>query len=175
LNWNKIVNYGQVIIMSFRTVFIALLILSAGILHGDISAEEINWQVISSGGTSGSSASYQLSGTIGQTATGSGSSDNYGLNHGFWQDFGTGGPCDCVPGDADGSANHNILDATHIISHLYKNGPAPIPYATCSGDAGCDCALNILDATYLINYLYKNGPEPCACETWVSGCGPLQK
>jgi hypothetical protein len=83
--------------------------------------------------------------------------------------------CDCVPGNADGEGSHNILDVTHIINYLYKEGPAPIPYEACSGDADCNCIVNILDVTYLINYLYKEGPEPCLCETWVSGCGPLQK
>jgi hypothetical protein len=80
--------------------------------------------------------------------------------------------CDCIPGDADGSGNHNLLDATHIINYLYKNGPAPTPYQICSGDADCDCKVNLLDVTYLINYLYKNGNPPCSCEQWLINCGP---
>ena len=151
------------------------MMLTAFVLHGGLSAEEINWQVISSGGTGGTSSSFQVSGTLGQTAIGSGSSDSYGLNHGYWQDFGTGGPCDCVPGEADGSGIHNILDVSYIISYLYKSGPTPIPYETCSADADCDCIVNILDVTYIIDYLYKNGPEPCPCAAWVGGCGPLHK
>ena len=83
--------------------------------------------------------------------------------------------CDCIPGDADGDGTHLILDVTYLINYLYKNGPAPVPYALCSGDADCDCNVLILDVTYLINYLYKNGPPPCDCETWRSLCGPLQK
>ncbi|UCD94158.1 MAG: hypothetical protein JSU69_10395 [Candidatus Zixiibacteriota bacterium] len=84
--------------------------------------------------------------------------------------------CDCIPGDADGDGKHLILDVTHIINYLYKNGPPPTPYALCSGDADCDCSVLILDVTYLINYLYKNGPPPCDCQTWLSLCGsPLRK
>jgi hypothetical protein len=140
-----------------------------------LSGEQIKWQVISGGGTDAGSGNYHLKGTAGQTAVGLGISDSYWLYSGFWQDFAGGGVCDCVPGNADGEGSHNILDATHIISYLYKNGPAPVPYAICSGDADCDCKLNILDATHLINYLYKNGPAPCSCEEWTSNCGPLSK
>jgi hypothetical protein len=83
--------------------------------------------------------------------------------------------CDCLPGDADGDGKHLILDVTHLINYLYKNGPDPIPYATCSGDADNDCKVLILDVTYLINYLYKNGPAPGSCGQWLMNCGPLQK
>ena len=136
------------------------------------TGEQINWRVISAGGTAGSSAAYQLGGTAGQTAVGGGTSASYGMSHGYWLSY---PGCDCIPGEADGSGSYNLLDVTHIINYLYKNGPAPIPYALCSGDADCDCGLNILDVTYIINYLYKNGPAPCSCESWVAGCGPLQK
>jgi hypothetical protein len=150
---------------------------SAAVLSTDAKSDfRINWQVISSGGTHGGSTVFMLDGTLSQTAVGPGTSPSFMLHSGFWQDFGEGSQvCDCTPGDADGSGGHNILDVTHIINFLYKNGPAPTPYANCSGDANCDCGMNILDVTYIINYLYKDGPVPCACETWVSGCGPLSK
>ncbi|UCD94058.1 MAG: hypothetical protein JSU69_09850, partial [Candidatus Zixiibacteriota bacterium] len=139
------------------------------------SGEQVKWQVISSGGTNAGSANYRLKGTVGQTAVGMGMSDSYRLRSGFWQDFAAGGVCDCIPGDADGDGKHLILDVTHIINYLYKDGPDPIPYATCSGDADCDCKVLILDVTYLINYLYKNGPAPGSCEDWVTECGPPAK
>lgn len=57
--------------------------------------EQINWQVISSGGViNGGSASFGLSGTVSQTAVGVGSSASFRLSHGFWQEFGGEGPCD---------------------------------------------------------------------------------
>jgi hypothetical protein len=83
-----------------------------------------------------------------------------------------GDECDCLPGDANNTGTHNILDCTYLISYLYKGGPPPIPYALCSGDANCSCTINILDVTYLINYLYKGGLPPCSCEEWLDACGP---
>jgi len=130
--------------------------------------------VISSGGTSGSSTNYSLSGTAGQTAVGSGGSTNYRMNHGYWQDFDTtsSGPCDCERGNANGADPINILDITYLINYLYKGGADPVPYAICSGDPNGGCVVNILDITYLINFLYKGGPPPVACEDWLGACGP---
>ena len=140
------------------------------------AGEEINWQVRSSGGTKGTSTNYIVNGTISQTATDEGSSTNYIVNHGYWQEFVTAGPCDCEPGEADGTPPINILDIVYIINYKYKEGPAPVPYALCSADARCeDCIVNILDIVYIINYKYKEGPPPCTCEEWMTTCGPLQK
>ena len=138
--------------------------------------EQLKWQVTSSGGTYATSGSYQLEGTVSQTATDKGSSGDYNVSSGFWQGFGfaESGACDCIPGDANGDEIHNSLDVTYIINYLYKAGPAPIPYLECSGDASCDCTVNLLDATYLINFLYKHGPLPCYCEDWNYDCGPLK-
>jgi C1A family cysteine protease len=63
-----------------------------------------------------------------------------------------------VCGDADGSGEVNLLDATYIINYLYKDGPPPDPEE--AADADGSGALNLLDATFIINYLYKDGPEP---------------
>ncbi len=138
------------------------------------AGEEINWQVISGGGLQGgTSTNFIMSGTVAQTATGSGSSPNFVLNHGYWVDFGgSGGPCDCDPGNANGDVTTNIFDITYLISYLYKSGPAPTPYALCSGDPNCDCTGNIFDITYLISFLYKGGPAPCNCTSWLAACGP---
>ncbi|MFH2037029.1 MAG: hypothetical protein ABIJ45_11545 [Candidatus Zixiibacteriota bacterium] len=137
-------------------------------LADDKSGEQINWQVISSGGSiGGSSTNFVLSGTIGQTAVASGTSTNFGLLHGFWQDFGSSGAVvNC--GDANNNAVLNILDITYLIAYLYKSGPAPIPY-NCVGDPNGSANVNILDITYLIAYLYKSGPPPvtdCCQPIW---------
>ncbi len=138
------------------------------------AGEKIEWQVISSGGTNGSSTNFGLQGTVSQTAIGPGTSTNFKLNSGFWQNF-TAFVCDCKPGDANGSGVHNIQDITYLINFLYKSGMAPKPYQICSGDANCNCSVNIQDVTYLINYLYKGGLPPCDCSTWVNHCGlPLR-
>jgi hypothetical protein len=138
------------------------------------SGEEINWQVVSSGGTQGaSSTNFLLSGSVGQTAVGSGSSTNFGISHGYWQDFGdTAGTCDCEPGNCNGDQNLNIFDITYIITYLYLSGPAPIPYALCSADPNKDCTVNIFDITYLISCLYLSGPPPATCNEWLIACGP---
>ncbi|MEW5923698.1 MAG: dockerin type I repeat-containing protein [Candidatus Zixiibacteriota bacterium] len=134
--------------------------LAAGLSADDKSGEEINWQVISGGGIiNGASTNYRLGGTVAQTAVGVGSSTNYGLSHGFWQNFVTGGPgCCTMPGDANDNDAVNILDVTFIISYLYKGGAAP-PCMD-QADANGNNTINILDVTYLISYLYKGGPAP---------------
>jgi len=162
---------------SLLLIVIFLLVLAPVAFAEDRAGEEINWQVISSGGTSGSSSSFQLSGTVAQTATGSGSSASYGLNHGYWQDFGgSGGPCDCEPGNSNGDGTINIFDITYIISYLYLEGPAPIPYELCNGDPNKDCTCNIFDITFIISFLYLSGPPPATCEEWLTACGaPLRE
>jgi Right handed beta helix region len=87
-----------------------------------------------------------------------------------------GSYCDCKPGEADGIGVINIRDITYLISSLYKGGPAPTPYAICSGDPNASCNVNISDITYLINFLYKSGLPPASCATWWSKCGlPIRK
>jgi hypothetical protein len=141
-------------------------------VQGSRSGEEINWQVISSGGTKGTSANYILNGTAGQTAAGPGSSTNYNLSSGFWQVFEGAVVCDCEPGNCDGLGALNMLDILYLIAYLYKSGPAPTPYTLCSGDPDESCTSNMLDILYLIAYLYKGGPMPSTCEDWLSTCGP---
>jgi len=62
-------------------------------------------------------------------------------------------------GDVDGSSTVNLLDATYLISYLYKGGAAPAPLISV-GDADGNGFINLLDITYIVNYLYKSGPEP---------------
>ena len=76
------------------------------------SGEQISWQVISAGATDASSANYALKGTAGQTAVGGGTSDNYGLTHGFWQEFEGGGTC-CM-GEIRGNVDYDAADAIDI-------------------------------------------------------------
>ena len=81
------------------------------------------------------------------------------------------GPCDCSPGDANGDGSVNVGDAVYLISYIFKSGPPPVPYVTCSGDANGDCACNVGDAVYIISYVFKGGPPPVTCETWRATCG----
>jgi len=63
-------------------------------------------------------------------------------------------------GDVNGDQTIDLGDVLHLISYLYKNGPAPDPLWV--GDVNCDGLVDLGDVLYLINYLYKGGPPPCS-------------
>ncbi len=137
------------------------------------SGEQISWQVISAGATDASSACYALKGTAGQTAVGGGTSDNYGLSHGFWQDFGAGGTC-CMPPirgnvDYDGGDAIDISDLVYTVDYMFTGGPAPVCWEEAnvdgSGDGPPDGSedIDISDLVYLVDFMFNGGPEPVAC------------
>ncbi|MFH1891979.1 MAG: dockerin type I repeat-containing protein [Candidatus Zixiibacteriota bacterium] len=148
-----------------RYCIYALLLASIVLVNGAVAAddsidpatgEDINWQVISSGGTNGSSDNFRLAGTVGQTAHGAGSSVSFRLNHGYWQDFsGT----ICVPGDADGSGEVDIDDVVYLIAYIFSGGLPPTP-DVCCGDADGSGEVDIDDVVYLIAYIFTGGPAP---------------
>ena len=121
------------------------------------TGEEINWQVISSGATDGASTSYEMKGTLGQSAVGFGSSASYGLSQGFWQDFG----CCEQRGDVDHSDAINVADLTYLVEFLFFGGPTP----PCEeeGDVDDSDAINVADLTYLVEFLFFEGPAPPPC------------
>lgn len=122
------------------------------------SGEDIDWQVLSSGGDTGTSTNFQLSGTVGQTAVDEGSSTNFDLRHGYWQDFESGGVI-CVAGDANGSGSVDIDDVVYLIGYIFSGGPPPTP-ALCCGDANNSGGVDIDDVVYLIGYIFSGGPAP---------------
>ena len=124
-------------------------------LQSPQSGEKVKWQVVSAGGSRGSSTHFVLIGTAGQTVVGKGTSTNYGMNQGFWQNF-TTSTCKC--GDADGSGAIDISDAVYLIAYIFGGGPAPNPI--CHGDADGSAAVDISDAVYLIAYIFGGGPTP---------------
>ncbi len=128
------------------------------------TGEQINWQVISSGGTEGSSTSFRLMGTVGQTAVGTGSSDSYGLSHGYWQDF--AGGC-CIPPlrgnvDYDPGDNIDISDLVYLVDYMFTGGDPPPCFE--EADMNCDGSIDISDLVHLVDYMFTGGPPPCRCD-----------
>jgi hypothetical protein len=124
------------------------------------TGEEINWQVISSGGSDATSGNLRLRGTVGQTAVGLASSGSFNLSHGFWY-------ATCCNGDGiRGDVNYdfggpNVSDVTYLVAYLKGLGPAP----PCDeeGDVNGSGSINVSDVTYLVAYLKGLGPAPPAC------------
>ncbi len=122
------------------------------------AGEQINWDVIASGGGTMSSANFVLDGTIGQTVAGPSTSTNFNLNSGFWQDFSTGAEFLC--GDVDDNDRVDITDAVFLVSYIFGGGPAPDPLE--SGNVDCNDRVDITDAVYIVTYIFGGGPAPCA-------------
>jgi hypothetical protein len=148
--------YFQVILATLAI----LCLLCLGVSADQKVGEKIPWQVISGGGASGSSTSYKLSGTVGQTATGPGTSTSYRINQGFWQ--GSALSCCIHPGDANNDGKVNVGDAVFVINYVFKSGTAPV--CKQAADANADGKINVGDAVFLINYVFKSGTAPV--------CGP---
>jgi len=137
------------------------------------SGEEISWDVISSGGGSGSSTTYDLSGTVGQVATGSGQSTSYSLAHGYWAaDLFGGGNEDCC--DLRGDINHDgvgpdIADLVHLVSYMFQPPSDP---PVCEEDGlymeadinGDGVGPDIADLVHLVSYMFQPpSPAPVDC------------
>ena len=136
------------------------------------AGEQINWQVIASGGTKASSTNYRLGGTVGQTAVGSGSSANYALGHGFWQPFGGGGAPGCCQqrGDVnDDGVGPVISDLVDLVGYMfgglaYPGCVDPPDYKAESDINGDGVGPDISDLVALVNYMFGGCPSclvPC--------------
>ena len=132
--------------------------------------EEINWQVLSGGGTDGSSTNFQLKGTLGQTAVGFCSGPDNGLNQGFWQVFvGIEGCCRGIRGNANNDPDDkvNISDVSFLLAYLFgiPTGPAPVCWEEANANGDPDEKVNVSDVSYLLAYLFgiPTGPEPKPC------------
>ena len=163
---------NKINILLLLIVFL-LIILSSNYADNPKTGEDIDWQVISNGGTDGTSASYGLQGTVSQTSTGSGGSSSYGINHGFWQIFSsTAQPCQGKCGDANFDDKVNVSDAVYVINYVFSSGTPPLPVLAC-GDSNTDGKVNVSDAVHLINFVFSGGSAPGDCSPgdadWVDG------
>ncbi len=129
------------------------------------AGEQINWQVISAGATDGSSTSYGVKGTVGQVVIGEGSSSNYDLRHGYWQDFAGGGDC-CMGAirgnvDYDPSDAIDISDLVYLVDFMFNDGPTPP--CTEEADVNGSGGIDISDLVFIVDYMFNGGPEPVEC------------
>jgi hypothetical protein len=120
------------------------------------AGEQINWQVLASGGGTQTLGTLVLGSTIGQIAAGSSSVGSYLLQSGYWQNFGGGYLC----GDVDHSNDIDIADVVYLVNYIFSGGAAPDPLA--SGDVDCDGEITIADVVYLVSYIFSGGVVPCA-------------
>lgn len=166
----------KTIALSFGLVIIGSMVLAnaiAGPSDNQKVGEQIDWQVISSGGTTGNSNSYELSGTTGQVTVGFGSSADYQVGHGYWNMF-FGNVLSCCQIRAD--INHDgtgpdIADLVYLVSYMFQSGIKPpceepvdggyFPEADINGDL---TGPDIADLVYLVTYMFQNGPAPVPCQ-----------
>jgi hypothetical protein len=62
----------------------------------------------------------------------------------------------------------DVSDLVYLINYLFKQGPAPHPYAD-QGDLNANGIVNMEDIVYMINYVFKGGPPPKDCVRFIPG------
>lgn len=118
------------------------------------------WQVTSHGGSVGSSQTYSLSWTMGQSAVGVGTSATYGLNRGFWQTFSTG-CCVGKRGNINLVGIVDVADLSTLVTYLTDASHKLVCYdeANISGSG----IVDLTDLSALVNYLTGGGYELPNC------------
>jgi len=86
------------------------------------------------------------------SAIGISESDNYGVEAGYVHAI------HFKRGDVNVDELIDLGDLLHLISYLYKGGPACCPKE--AGDVNCDGVTDLGDILFVIGYLYKGGPSP---------------
>ncbi|MCI0531004.1 MAG: hypothetical protein L0Y74_03530 [candidate division Zixibacteria bacterium] len=124
---------------------------------------QLDWISINGGGTtSGSSTSYGLGYSVGQTVAGEGTSTNYGLGIGFW--FGAAA-CTAIPGDGNNSNSITLADIILQVNYYFNKAGWP-PCGTsstlcwvggrvCRGDVNASGTITIADIVQLVNYFFN--------------------
>lgn len=132
-----------------------------------LTGEQINWQVISTGGAVSTSTNFELGSTLGQLVGDPSSSSNFVLNHGFWQNFETASGSCCVGlrGDVnfDGLPEADIVDLSYLVDFLWQGGADPPCPEEGNIDGSGDNVIDIVDLTFLVDLLWQGGPDPSAC------------
>lgn len=85
-NWKRLLTAGLLLaVLLFGAAVVAALALPGP--AAPAAPPDLSWQVIASGGTTLSSASYTMLSTTGQPVAGQASSANYSLLSGYWTGF----------------------------------------------------------------------------------------
>lgn len=63
-------------------------------------------------------------------------------------------------GDVNASTTITSADIIHMVNHVFKSGPPPVPCAA-YGDVNCSGNLSSADIISLVNYVFKGGAPPC--------------
>ncbi len=130
--------------------------------------EQINWQVLASGGSLSTLGTLTLGSTIGQTVAGQSTMGSLTLNSGFQQNFESSSETCCIPpmrGDVnyDGAELIDISDLLYLIDFMFQSGPAPVCFEEADIDASGSEPLDISDLVLLIDYMFTGGEPPPAC------------
>ncbi len=122
----------------------------------------IDWQVLSSGGGEGRSLSYLVNTTVGQPVVGLGSSESYGVTHGFVQPL---GGCCFLRGDVDysGVPPLDIADLVYLVDFMFNAGPEPECFDEGDIDGSGVEPIDIADLVYLVDFMFNGGPLPPSC------------
>jgi hypothetical protein len=67
-------------------------------------------------------------------------------------------PVNLICGNPNGDNDVNVGDVVFLINHIFRDGPAPIPWQL--GDANVDGAVNVGDVVFLIAASFRFGPQP---------------
>lgn len=133
-----------------------------------VSASEIPKQVIGSGGNTGTSTNFILSGTVGQTAVGVGTSTNFVLYQGFWSPTVLNLDCCQNRGDYDHDGIVNVADIVAWAKWSFQQNPigpaceeSTNYYPECDFDA--NDRIDVADITAQALWMFKEGEDPVPC------------
>ncbi len=74
--------------------------------------------------------------------------------------FATPGNSALLPGDTNDNGVITSADIIHLVNHVFKGGPPPLPLPQ-AGDVNCSGTLTSADIIGLVNYVFKGGAPPC--------------
>jgi len=132
--------------------------------------EQINWQVVSGGGSRAASTEYTMDATVGQTAVGDVASALYKIKQGFWQNWPATSCCVGYTGNVNMSGIVDLSDLSALVSYLTGGGYVlPCPAEANVNNTGI---VDLSDLSALVSYLTGGGYVlPCPQEANVNAVG----